>query len=80
MGAGKRATQPWRIWTSFSLRSVALTFAYWFIDGRLTMELSTLYRCHNLKGFVPPSRVLPGHGVTDRHPQNGLGAFFSLAT
>ena len=53
MGAGKRATQPWRIWISDSLLSVALTLAFGFIGGRLNVELSPLHRCHMLKGLAP---------------------------
>ena len=57
MGAGKRATQPWRIWISDSLLSVALTLAFGFIGGRLNVELSLLHRRHTLKGFAPPHHV-----------------------
>ena len=57
MGAGKRATQPWRIWISDYLLSVALTLAFGFIGGRLNVELSPLHLCHMLKGVPPPHHV-----------------------
>ena len=53
MGAGKRATQLWRIWISDCLLSVALILTFGFICGRLIVELSQLHRCHLLQGFAP---------------------------
>ena len=53
MGAGKLATQPWRILISDYLLSFALTLALGFIGGRLNVELSPLHRCHILKGLAP---------------------------
>ena len=49
----------------------------WWPNDRGTFPASSL---PHVEGICPHSGVLAGHGVTDRHPQLFLGAFFSLAT
>ena len=79
MGAGKRATQPRRIWMSDSLRSVALTLAFGFIGGRLAVELSPVHRCRILNGFAPHHVFWRDTAPPTAILTDSLGAFFFLA-